>query len=159
MGQLKMSGTKFIFCFIVGIIAGILIGITTLSVIVSYRMDTYYTKIAYLENTIQDKDARLEKLEKSINTQSVILKDINVVLDFGESETGDEIDKIDIEKAIKEKYVLLLGKEVKTIDADIITEVVDKRILKIEDREYKLQVNKLILTETLKIFIQVERLD
>jgi len=159
MGKLKKSGLKFLFCFIVGIISGILIGSVTLSIIVSYRMDTQYRRITYLENTIQDKDARLEKLEKSLNTQGVILKEVEVNLDFGEKEDGDEIDKIDIEKTIREKYITLLGKEVKTLDPDIILEVVDQRILKMEDREYKLQVNKLIVTETLKIFIQVQILD
>jgi len=159
MGELKKNGSKFIFCFIVGIITGILIGTSILSIIVSYRMDTHYKEITYLENTIQDKDARLEKLEKSINTQGVILKDIEVSLNFGEDKDGDEIDKIDIEKTIKEKYNTLLGKEVKNIDTDILIEVVDKRILKIDDKEYKMQVEKLIVTEILKIFINVETLN
>lgn len=152
MGQLKKNGQKFILCFIAGLLTGILIGTAILSIIVSYRMDMHYKKIAYLETTIQDKNSRLEKLEKSINTQNIILKDIEIILIFD----GDEMDKIEIEKAIKEKYSTLLGKEVKNIDPDILIEVVDKRILKIEDREYKLHINKLILTEVLKIFIKVE---
>jgi len=143
----------------VGIITGILIGISILSIVVSYRMDTHYKEITYLKNTIQDKDARLEKLEKSINTQKVILKDIEVILNFGENKDGDEIDKIDIEKTIKEKYSTLLGKEVKNIDTDILIEVVDKRILKIDDKEYKMQVEKLIVTEILQIFIKVETIN
>ena len=49
-------------------------------------------------------------------------------------EDNDEIDKMEIEKTIKEKYNILLGKEVKTIDAHIVVEVVDKRILKMGDR-------------------------
>jgi len=143
----------------VGIITGILIGISILSIVVSYRMDTHYKEITYLKNTIQDKDARLEKLEKSINTQKVILKDIEVILNFGENKDGDEIDKIDIEKTIKEKYSTLLGKEVKNIDTDILIEVVDKRILKIDDKQYKMQVEKLIVTEILQIFIKVETIN
>ncbi len=152
MGQLKKKGQKFILCFIAGLVTGLLIGTAILSIIVSYRMDMHYKKIAYLETTIQDKNARLEKLEKSINTQYIILKDIEIILIFD----GDEMDKIEIEKAIKEKYSTLLGKEVKNIDPDILIEVADKRILKIEDREYRLHINKLILTEILKIFIKVE---
>jgi len=159
MGKLKRTGVKFVFCFMVGIITGILIGAATLSIIVSYRMDTHYRQITYLQNTIQDKDARLEKLEKSINTQKVIIKDIEVILNFGENKDGDEIDKIDIEKTIKEKYSTLLGKEVKNIDTDILIEVVDKRILKIDDKEYKMQVEKLIVTEILQIFIKVETIN
>lgn len=155
MGKLNRNCSKFILCSITGLIAGILIGAVILSIIVSYRMDTHYKKITYLQNTIQDKDARLVKLEKSINTQNVVLKDIEIILIFD----GDEIDKIDIEKIIKEKYNTLLGKEVKEIDADILIQVVDKRILKMDDGEYKLLFDKLILTEILKIWIKIEPID
>jgi len=152
MEQIKKKNLKVVSCFIAGIITGVLIGGTVLSSIVSYRMDMFYEQIAYLENTIENKNVQLEKLEKSINNRNFILKDIEITLIFN----GDDIDKIEIEKSIKEKYSGLLGKEVKKIDADIIMKVVDTRILKIEDREYKLHVNKLILSETLKLQINVE---
>lgn len=153
MAQLKVKALKFSICFITGLLLGILLGAISLSTMVSYKLDEQYKRIAYLENTIQDKDAKLQKLENSINNRSMILKDIEIDLDFD----GDEIDKIDIEKAIKEKYISLLGKEVKALDEDLIIEVVDKRIFKIEDREYKLQVSRLILTETLRISVIVEK--
>lgn len=153
MAQLKVKALKFSICFITGLLLGILLGAISLSTMVSYKLDEKYKRIAYLENTIQDKDAKLQKLENSINNRSMILKDIEIDLDFD----GDEIDKIDIEKAIKEKYISLLGKEVKALDEDLIIEVVDKRIFKIEDREYKLQVSRLILTETLRISVIVEK--
>lgn len=149
MGQPKLKG---VFCFIVGSITGIIIGVVAIGLLVSYRMDMYYKENAYLVSTIEEKNIQLENLEKTINTQDIVLKDIDVVLIFG----GDEIDKIDIEKTIIEKYRTLLGKEVKNIDIDIISEVVDKRILQIEDREYKLKVEKLVLTEVLQIQIKVE---
>lgn len=159
MGKLKTGSLKFLICFITGFIGGIIMGVSIFSMIVSYRMDTYYKQISYLENIIEDKDSRLERLEESINTQSLILKDIEITLEFSKEEIKDDIDKIDIEKNIREKYSILLGKEVKNIDSDILVEVVDKRIFKIEDREYRLQVKKLILTETLKVFVNVEKVD
>lgn len=161
MGQLKKTSFRYFFCFAVGVITGIIIGTAALSIIVSYRIDTYHKKITHLETDIQDKNARLEKLEQSINTQKYILKDIEIILLFNEGEQEneaeevDEIEKIEIEKNIKEKYALLLGKEVKNIDADMIAEIIDKRIFKIEDREYKLHVSRLVLTDILKIWVSV----
>lgn len=155
MAQLKSASFKFILCFTAGLLAGVLLGAIILSTLVSYKLDEQYKKITYLENTIQDKDAKLKKFEESINNRSIVLKDIEVELDFD----GDEIDKIDIEKAIKEKYTSLLGKEVKSLDEDLIVEVVDKRIFKIEDREFKLQVSRLILTEILRISVIVEEIE
>ena len=152
MNPLKKKGLKLKSCFIAGIIIGILIGTAAFNVIVSYRMDQFYKRIAYLEQTIQDNNTVLEKFEKNINTWSLVIKGIEVVLVFD----GDEIDRLHVEKSIKDKYRTLLGKEVKKADPDLIIEVVDKRILKLNDKEYKLKVNKLILTEVLKIWISVE---
>lgn len=152
MEQLKYTKFKYKFCFLSGVITGILIGTSALTIKMSYRIDTYYENLAYLENTIEDKNARLEKLENTINTQNLILEDIEIIISF----EGDEIDRIEIEKNINVKYSSLLGKEVESIDADIIAEVIDNRIFQIEDREYKLHVDKLILTEILKIWVEVE---
>lgn len=159
MGELKRKSFKFTICFITGFLTGILIGIVILSVVVGYRLDNYYKQISYLKNIIRDKDERLEKLEESINIQNFIVKDIEINLVFDKDKNNDEIDKIEIEKAIKEKYNKLIGQEVKTIDVHMVVEVVDKRILKIEDREYKLQVDKLILTEILNMWIRVEKMN
>lgn len=148
---------KKIFCFVTGLVTGVLIGITVFYLFIGYRIDTYLNKIALLKNTIHDKDAKLEKLEESINTANLVLKDIEVVLII-EEEIGDDIDKLDIEKNIKEKYTSLLGKEVKNIDVEMVAEVIDKRIFKIENKEYQLYVKKIILTEILKIWIDVKEL-
>lgn len=178
MGKLRKETLKFLISFITGIVCGTLIGAAILAVIVSYRLDNQYKRITYLETTIEDKDARLKKLEESINTQGLILQDIEVNLNFNQIEEEDnteendkgplknsseyeidnidDIDKIDIEKNIKQKYNSLLGKEIKNIDPDIIVEVIDKRIFKLENREYRLKVEKLILTETLRLYINVE---
>lgn len=152
MNPQRNKGLNLRSCFFAGIIIGILIGAAGFSIIVSYRMDSLYKRIAYLNQVIEDKNTILEKFEKNINTKSLRVKRIEVALVFN----GDEIDQINIEKSIKDRYSTLLGKEVNKIDPDLIIEVVDKRIMKIEDKEYKLKVNKLILTEVMKIWISVE---
>jgi predicted mannosyl-3-phosphoglycerate phosphatase (HAD superfamily) len=124
-------------------------------------MEEFYEKIAYLEHTIQDKDEKLEKLESSINNANIVLKDITVILEFTglSKEQIDLIDNIEIEKAIKEKYASSLGKEVKSLDADILVQVIDKRILRFDDTEYQLTVNKLVLSDILKLWVGVSLLE
>lgn len=159
MGKVRSKGLNLVFCFIVGMIVGGLIGIVAITTLVSYRMDGLYEKIASLENVINEKDAKLEKLEQSINTMYFVLEDIKVVTEIIGEDVEDNIDKIEIEKAIKEKYTNLLGKEVKTIDPDLVIEVIDKRIFKLEGKEYKLSVNKLVLTEIMKIWVDAKLVD
>lgn len=157
MGKVSSKGYKFFICFFTGILWGVIIGAIGISTIVSYRVDAFYEKIAYLENTIIDKDEKLEKLEKSINTSNIVLKDIVINLDFSSfsKEQIDKIDNIAIEKTIKEKFRSLLGKEVKNLDADILMQVIDKRILKFDAAEYQLTVNKLVLSDILKLWVKV----
>lgn len=160
MGKLKKAGFQFVFCFIVGILVGILIGASLVSMLVSYRLDESYERIVNLENDIEDKNAKLQKLEESINTMNLVLEDIEVFLEFREEKDEiDELEKLEIKEAIEEKYGTLLGKEVKNIDADILSEVVDQRIFKIGDKEYKLKGTKLVLSEVLKIWVEVKLIE
>ena len=53
----------------------------------------------------------------------------------------------------------MLGKEVKGLDPDILQQVIDKRILKFDDVEYQLTVNKLILTDVLKLWVEVSLIE
>ncbi len=124
-------------------------------------MDIFYEKIAYLEHTIDDKNEKLDKLEKSINNSNIVLKDISVILEFANlsQEKVDQIDNIEIEKAIKEKFNPSLGKEIKNLDADILVQVIDKRILKFNNAEYQLTVNKLVLSDILKLWVGVSPLE
>lgn len=155
MGKIKSGFYGYTICFVTGLIIGILIGTIILTIIISYRMDEHYKNIISLEDMIQEKDAKLENLEKAINVQNITLQNIEINLIL-EKDDMDEMDKIDVGKAIKEKYSSLLGKEVKNIDSDILVEVIDKRIFKIENKEYRLYIERLILTETLQIYIRVE---
>ncbi|MDF2676812.1 MAG: hypothetical protein K0Q97_1123 [Bacillota bacterium] len=151
MGKIRNKALKFLFCFFSGIICGAILGSTIISVLVSYRMDQFYEKIALLENTIADKNEKLDKLEKSVNKSNFVIKDIKVILNFD----GDEFDKIEVQKAIKEKYNSLIGKEVKDIDSDILIEVLDKRILRINDDDYQLNVTKIVLTQVLTVWVDI----
>lgn len=155
MAQHRIKTNKYFLNFYVGLIAGVIIGSVLACTLISYRIDAFYEKIAFLENTILEKNAKLENLKKSINSNKFILKDIEVVLLFDEDEI-DHLEIIHIEKTVKEKYSILLGAEVKSIDPDIITLVIDKRILKMNGKEIQLHVNKLKLTDVLKLWIDVE---
>lgn len=138
-------------CFICGMVIGILAGITLFSLFVSYRLDQYYQQIWQLKVANEEKDTRLLKLEESVDKTKYMLKKIEVILIY----EGDELDKIALGKSINEKYGQLLGKEVGNIDIDLVAEVVDHRIMKLEEREYKLKLKKIMLTEVLKIWVEV----
>ena len=78
--------------------------------------------------------------------RTYILKDIEVYLVC----EGDELDRIEIEKHVEEKYRHLIGREVSTIDIELAAEVVDKRIFVIDSNKYRLRVDRLLLSEIRK---------
>jgi hypothetical protein len=157
MGKMKNKHYSFVICFMTGLLWGVIFGAVAISTLVSARMDVFYQKIAYLENVITDKEEKLAKLEKSINNKNTVLKDVQVILEFTNisEEQISQINNIEIEKSIKEKFSSSLGKEVKGFDVEIFQQVIDKRILKIDGYEYQLTVNKLVLTDILKLWIKV----
>lgn len=161
MGKVKKLIYPFVICFITGLLWGVIIGAVSISMLVSSRMDAFYEKIAYLENTITDKEEKLAKLEKSINNSNIVLKDIVVILEFVDfnEEQINQMDNIEIEKNIKEKYRSLIGKEIKDLDADILLQVIDKRIFRLNGTEYQLNVNKLVLTDILKLWVKVSKIE
>ncbi|MFZ5968334.1 MAG: hypothetical protein ACOYVK_14320 [Bacillota bacterium] len=152
MGRVNLAKWKYFISIMTGIIIGIIIGAFMIIALVSYRVDKYCEEIQKLNAAIEERDERLEKLEQSINSKKLILKDIKIVL----IHDGDEIDKITIEKYAEDKYCKLLGREVKTIDVDILEEIIDKRIFKVANKEYRLKVTKIILTDILEIWIETE---
>jgi hypothetical protein len=142
---------KQLLCFSCGMFVGILAGVSVFSLLVSYRMDGYYHKIRELELANEEKETRLQRLEESVDKTKYILKKVEVFLIY----EGDELDKIALEKCIKEKYDQLLGKEVGSIDIDLVAEVIDDRIIKLDDKEYRLKLKQIILTEVLKIRVGI----
>ena len=159
MAWLRKKGISFLLCFITGMISGAILAVTTFNLLISYRLDQLYKNIASLENTIEEKDTQLKKLENTINTEELILKEIETILVYDEAADQDDIDSITLEKAINEKYSILLGKEVKYIDGDLVAGIVDQRILRTEDRKYQAKVQKIILTDVLKIWVLIIELD
>ncbi|MFW6029194.1 MAG: hypothetical protein ACOCRO_02950 [Halanaerobiales bacterium] len=159
MESIKTKKLVYFIMFISGFVLGVIIGISSLTALISYRIDEYYQTIKKLESDIEDKSTRLVKLEEKLNEaqeeSKFILKEVQVFLDT----TEDEIDKIALTKHIKEKYTSLIGKEVATIDMEIVNEIIDNRIFRLESDEYQLKVEKIFLSDILMVWVKVEAID
>ena len=157
--QLISKRLKYFTFFIAGLALGVIIGVSGLTAIISYRIDSFYHKIIVLENDIDDKNIRLKKLEESLSEakekQKLLLKEIQVHLNTDE----DEIDKLTLTKHIKEKYTTFIGREVDTIDLDMIYQIIDKRIFRLDGKAYQLEVEKIFMSDVLILWIFVETLN
>ena len=156
-----MKKIKKFSCLIVlmtGFKCGTVLGCTAVSTLVSYRIDTYIERIKYLESDIEEKNLKLEKYQESINNKKFILRGIELNIKLSKI-NEEEFDSIIVEKSIKEKYKELLGKEVKSIDIDLVAGVIDKRILKVDGKEYQLRVDRILLSDVMKLWVTIVLID
>lgn len=153
MERMVRKRAGFLFFFICGLISGVLAGVSVLTVIVSYRIESCLKQTASMAAIIEEKTIELQQLEKSINTGDYVLKAIDLVFI-----SEDEIDTIAMEQEIRKKLSHLLGKNIKSMDVDTISQVIDRRIFRLDGKEYQLTLKKLILAETLSIWIEAEEL-
>lgn len=121
------------------------------TIFISYRIDAYHNKIDILQTKTIEQEILLEKLNESLNKRKFILKKIEI---FNASEI-DENDFALIKNSIRQKLDGLIGKEVKTIDTDLIIEIIDKRIMDTGIQQYQLKVTRLILSDSLDIWIDI----
>ncbi len=117
---------------------------------ISYRIENYHRKITYLNSIIEDQQVRLEGLENKLSKKKLIVKKIEVDIKFKNKEIEDELVAIELEKHIKEKFNNLIGKELDNLDGDILVQVVDNRIMKIKNKQYKVKVEKIIIAQNIK---------
>ena len=139
---------------ITGFLSGFIAGIAIMASLFAYRIDGYIAKTEVLENTLADRENRLKKLEESLNAiskEKYILKDIEVYLAYD----GNELDRIEIEKHIEDKYSYLIGRQVSDIDIELAAEVVDKRVFFTDSNRYRLRVERLLLSEIMKIWVSI----
>lgn len=152
MVRISTTSHQYRLCFLTGLAIGIIVGVAAITIFVSSKIDHYLQQISALESVIKEKNIQLEKLEDVVNTRRYVLKKIEVFL----VHEGDEMDKIALQKHIKQKYMLLIGKNLAEIDADMALEVIDQRIMQLGIKQYKLQVKKLVISEILKIWVETK---
>lgn len=149
MDKIIRGGFFLFFC--TGFIIGGLVGILVLSSLISYRIDRYHQRINTLEVQIAEKNLSLEKLEETIDKKKLIVKNLEVNLEH----EVDEFTRITLEKHIKEKLGKFIGKEVSKVDPDMLWDIIDGRIVKIKDKNYKYDLTKLVLSETVHIWVNI----
>lgn len=145
----------YFYFFVLGIILGGMIGILTINTLLSYRIDSYIQEITDLKISMEEKNEQVEKLNETLNSRKYIVKDVEIHLECKE-EYIDELLKKDLQKTIKNSVKNVIGKEVRKIDVEMLWVILDGRAIKIGDFSYILKVKKLLVSETVMIWVEVK---
>ncbi|WP_312202675.1 hypothetical protein [Anaerospora hongkongensis] len=145
-----MANRKSYFIFLLtGFLGGLCAGAILVTAYTGHELDTAYQHIHALQTTLKEKDALLEKLEVSSKKKATVIKKIEVDLQL----SGDQADKDALMIHVKEQYYPLFGKEVTNLNPDLLTAVIDNRVIRLEDRDFRLSVRKMVISDTLKIWV------
>jgi hypothetical protein len=152
----KINKANYLAFFLLGIFIGGVTGVILINALISYRVDNYIKEIQHLKTVIEDKNNRFEKLEESIEKKRFIVKDIEVELKYENEDHKDDITRIVLERHIKDKFKGLIGKDVDKIDGEILYEIIDRRIMKLDGKEYQLSVKKMIIAQVIKFDVSIK---
>ena len=131
-----------------GLAVGIAVGVLLWNLMLAGKIDASYKRNRYLETMVEDYRTKLEKLEQSQQETEQTLKDVVV-----EINVDDELEKIVLQQAVKQKYDILLGKKTNQIDIDLVIEVVDNRLFRTDNYQYQLHVDRVALSSKLTLWI------
>lgn len=146
------SFPKFLGVFILGLLIG---GVITL-VLHGQSYDNLYVEkkevesyVIELQNTIE----RLEKIQQQ-QTHNLLVREILVQTDL-----SDPVKNVDVRTEVSGLLKDLIGENVETINPELIINIVDNRVIMVEDKQFKLNVRSLVISKTLIVNLSTSELN
>ncbi|AOY75493.1 hypothetical protein [Clostridium formicaceticum] len=134
-------------------IIGFILGLAVMNLAQMHTLDRLYRIQNQLNNQLLDREIKLERLNESLNKEKAsIIKDLVIEVEFD----GNSLVKDEIEKTIHFYMADLVGRELWSIDGEMIYKILEDRILDIEGRNIKLRVKYIILSEKISIAVKAQ---
>ncbi len=145
---------KYISLFIIGI----LMGAAMATIYLGNELDELYVEIQTLEHDLQRSKERADRLEEELQQKeqesgkepSLVVQEIDIVVDY----QGDDFTRLYIQEYCEEKTSKLLGQEVSNLEPELVFQILDERLIKLEEDEYKLFVNGVVVAENIVFHIE-----
>ncbi|MDR5659199.1 hypothetical protein RH915_06825 [Serpentinicella sp. ANB-PHB4] len=133
------------------LLLGFFLGLCAMNLFQMHTIDRLYRVQNNLTNQLLDKEIQLEKLNQSIdNNKSFVVKNLEIIVEYD----GNPLFIEDIESAAKFYISDLVGREIISIDGEMIYKIFNNRLLEIEEKQINLTVKYIIITETVTIGIK-----
>lgn len=141
------------FSYFSGMLMGLIIGIMIWNMLLAGKIDALYARNLFLETSLEDCKIKLEKAMSAQPEKDQTLREIAVKIQL-----ENELERMILEKAVRQKYEVLIGKKTKEIDLDLVIQVVDKRLFRTDMYQYQLLVERVTLSSTLTIWLSVKEI-
>lgn len=132
---------------------GFLMGLTVMNLLHMHTLDRLYRIQNQLTNQLLDREIKLERLNESLQSEkTTFVKDLSIDVEF----EGSPLVKDEIEKVVHFYLADLVGKELWQMDGEMIYKILDNRVVDVENRQARLQVKYIIITEKISIGVKAQ---
>ncbi len=143
--------TELIYLLVVFLL-GIILGATLLNLYLSQQIDRLIYEKNSLENQLEENQKQIENLEKNLEEQKHnFVKSINIKLESDLNKHSQQ--------AVKEKIQNLLsrvpGQEISKIEPLLLRDIINERLINVDDNTFQLHLLYLVLQEDLELYIEV----
>ena len=158
---MKIITVKQTTFFFSSLTLGILLGAICTMTLIGHKVDELYYKNKLLELQLESTTVELEQVKASLSKSKVLVvtKIVSEIKLPPERFTSQEADKIKLalNKEIMKHYKPLVGKTLKSLDPAMLPKIIDGRIMEIEQKQYKVYVKSMVLSETIFLEVEVEQ--
>lgn len=133
------------------LLLGFLLGLVIMNLFQIHTIDRLYRIQTNLTNQLMDREIKLQKFnENAKNQKAFIVKNLEIEIDYDGNPRVVE----DIETTVKFYLSDLVGREVSSIDGDMVYKIIHERILDMDEKKITLSSKYIIINETISIGIK-----
>jgi len=142
---------KKIFYLFAVFLLGFIVGSTFLTIIISKEYDQLVLQNKKLISQVEEKDAEIKQLKKNLARQKEnFIEKININLITDLNEHRNQQIKENLQKILEN----LIGKSVNDVDPIFISDMINDRYFKDENKVYQLKLKLLVLGRSLDLYIE-----
>lgn len=138
---------------------GVIAGSAATGVFIGDRVDALHLENRQLKERLVAAERDLRQLEEQKQTSRRVVTKISSRVSFAEDCDFTDYEKstveMAVEKNVREWLKLVLGQDLETVNYQLVPRIVDNRELEVEGKKIRLQVELVVISETVLVYLEV----
>ncbi|MFW6035351.1 MAG: hypothetical protein ACOCRZ_03775 [Halothermotrichaceae bacterium] len=133
-------------------ILGIILGSTLLNIFIGRKIDLLIYENNEYKDQIEKKEIQIENLNQTLNQyRKRFINSVKIELETDINKHNQQAIKDEINKLLSNT----IGQEINKIDPLLLRDIVNNRIIPVEDKKYYLKLICLVIDDQLKLYFKV----
>ncbi len=139
-------------------ILGLIIGSSFTVFLIGYQVDELSLENESLKHKLETCESEIEELNESLKNRKYVVTSIEPIITFANDDLTSydkESYSLEVAKIIKEYLSSLTGKEIENIDHSLVPEVLENRIVSVDEKNFVLDVTTIIFSQKVLVYVVV----